>query len=306
MTYLKENSIKKEVFNMIKSMTGYGHSKYEIDGRIYTVDIKAVNHKYGDVTIKLPKIFNYKEEALRKKVLNSVSRGKIDVYITFENYSDKGIEVKFNMELAKAYIKELNRLSEETGISNNLSAIDISKMPEIFKLNESNDEDLLGDEIERALEEALEKFIAMRLTEGEKLVQDMLNRIDYIEEKVKEISEFSDGLVEEYIEKLEARVKELMKTDVIDENRIAQEIVIYSDKCSIQEELTRLNSHIDQFKNLLTQSSPIGKKIDFLIQEMNREINTIGSKANCLDITNRVIEIKTEIENIREQVQNIE
>ena len=291
---------------MIKSMTGYGHSKYEIDGRIYTVDIKSVNHKYGDVTIKLPKIFNYKEEALRKKVLNSVSRGKIDVYITFENYSDKGIEVKFNMELAKAYIKELNRLSEETGISNNLSAIDISKMPEIFKLNESNDEDLLGDEIEKALDEALEKFIAMRLAEGEKLVQDMLIRIDYIEEKVKEISKFSDGLVEEYIEKLEVRVKELMKTDVIDENRIAQEIVIYSDKCSIQEELTRLNSHIDQFKNLLTQSSPIGKKIDFLIQEMNREINTIGSKANCLDITNRVIEIKTEIENIREQVQNIE
>ncbi len=291
---------------MIRSMTGYGRSKYEIDGRIYTVDIKSVNHKYCDVSIKLPRILNYKEDDLRKKVINVISRGKIDVYITFENYSNKGIDVKFNMELAKAYVNELNRLSEETGISNNMTAIDISKMPEIFKLDESNDEDLIGSELDKALEQALEKFIEMREIEGKKLVQDMIKRIDFIDEKVKEISKFSNGLVEEYIEKLKIRVKELLQTDVVDENRLAQEIVIYSDKCSIEEELTRLNSHINQFRNLITASSPIGKKIDFLIQEMNRETNTIGSKANCLEITNRVIEIKTEIENIREQVQNIE
>jgi len=291
---------------MIRSMTGYGRSKYEIDGRIYTVDITSVNHKYGDVSIKLPRILNYKEDDLRKKLLNSISRGKIDVFVTFENYSSKGIDLKFNMELAKAYVNELNRLSEETGVSNNITAIDISKMPEIFKLNESNDEDLIGNEVEIALDEALTKFINMREVEGEKLVQDMLKRIDFIEEKVKEISNYSDGLVEEYIEKLKNRVKELMQTDVVDENRLAQEIVIYSDKCSIQEELTRLNSHINQFRNLINTTSPIGKKIDFLIQEMNRETNTIGSKANCLEITNRVIEIKTEIENIREQVQNVE
>ena len=291
---------------MIRSMTGYGRSKYEIDGRIYTVDIKSVNHKYCDVSIKLPRILNYKEDDLRKKVINVISRGKIDVYITFENYSNKGIDVKFNMELAKAYVNELNRLSEETGISNNMTAIDISKMPEIFKLNESNDEDLIGSELDKALDQALEKFIEMREIEGNKLVQDMIKRIDFIDEKVKEISKFSNGLVEEYIEKLKIRVKELLQTDVVDENRLAQEIVIYSDKCSIEEELTRLNSHINQFRNLITASSPIGKKIDFLIQEMNRETNTIGSKANCLEITNRVIEIKTEIENIREQVQNIE
>ena len=171
---------------MIRSMTGYGRSKYEIDGRIYTVDIKSVNHKYCDVSIKLPRILNYKEDDLRKKVINVISRGKIDVYITFENYSNKGIDVKFNMELAKAYVNELNRLSEETGISNNMTAIDISKMPEIFKLDESNDEDLIGSELDKALEQALEKFIEMREIEGKKLVQDMIKRIDFIDEKVKE------------------------------------------------------------------------------------------------------------------------
>ena len=291
---------------MIKSMTGYGRSKYEVDGRIYTVDIKSVNHKYSDISIKLPRILNYKEDDLRKKVSKAISRGKIDVFVTFENYSSQGVEVKFNMELAKAYVAELNRLSEETGVANNLNAIDISKMPEIFKLNESNDEDLIGSEVEFAVDEALEKFLSMREAEGEKLVLDINNRINFIEEKIKEISNFSDGLVEEYIEKLRNRIKELLQTDVVDEARLAQEIVIYSDKCSIQEELTRLGSHINQFRTLISGNSPVGKKIDFLIQEMNRETNTIGSKANCLDITNRVIEIKTEIENIREQVQNIE
>ena len=157
-----------------------------------------------------------------------------------------------------------------------------------------------------AVDEALEKFVAMRGIEGKKLVEDMEKRIKFISEKINEISEFSTRLVSEYVVKLEARIKEILKTDVVDESRLAQEIVIYSDKCSIEEELTRLKSHINQFSKLITDSSPIGKKLDFIIQEMNRETNTIGSKANCLEITNRVIEIKTEIENIREQVQNIE
>lgn len=291
---------------MIKSMTGFGRSKYEVDGRVYVVEIRSVNHKYNDVSIRLPRILNYKEDDLRKIVLGSISRGKVDVNISFENYSDKGIDVKFNIELAKAYVKELNRLSEETGVSNEMTAMDISKMPEIFKLNETNDEDLIGKELEEAVHMALDKFIEMRSAEGEKMIQDMSARMDIIESKIKEISDFSDGLVEEYISKLTSRVKELMKTDVVDESRIAQEIVIYSDKCSIQEELTRWYSHISQFRNFLKQESPIGKKMDFLIQEMNRETNTIGSKANCLEITNRVIEVKTELENIREQVQNIE
>ena len=173
-------------------------------------------------------------------------------------------------------------------------------------MEEDGDEELIAKELKVALSEALKNFVDMRTKEGEKLAEDMKKRVDWIEVKVGEIAKFSSTLVEEYIEKLETRVKELMKTDVVDETRLAQEIVIYSDKCSIEEELTRLKSHISQFNELLKGSSPIGKKFDFLVQEMNREVNTIGSKANCLEITNRVIDIKTEIENIREQIQNIE
>ena len=203
-------------------------------------------------------------------------------------------------------LKELKELSDETGIKYDINVMDISKLPEILKLEEDDNEEIISKEIMIALDEALEKFINMRETEGEKLAEDIENRINLVEEKVKEISKFSSTLVEDYISKLETRVNELLKTTVVDEARLAQEIVLFSDKSSIEEELTRLKSHISQFLNLLKQSSPIGKKFDFIVQEMNREINTIGSKANCLEITNRVIEVKTEIENIREQIQNIE
>lgn len=291
---------------MIRSMTGFGKAKYEVDGRTYNVEIKSVNHKYSDITVKLPRFLNYLEDKIRKRISNSISRGKIDVFINFENYSQKGINIKFNRELAKEYIKELTALSQETGIQNNINSLDISKMPEVLKIEEDGNEEQIEKELLIAVDEALEKFIKMRETEAIKLVQDMEQRIKFVSEKINEISEFSAGLVNEYVVKLEARIKEMLKTDVVDEARLAQEIVIYSDKCSIEEELTRLSSHINQFSKLIKESSPIGKKLDFIIQEINRETNTIGSKANCLEITNRVIEIKTEIENIREQVQNIE
>ena len=291
---------------MIRSMTGFGKAKYEVDGRTYNVEIKSVNHKYSDITVKLPRFLNYLEDKIRKRISSSISRGKIDVFINFENYSQKGINIKFNRELAKEYIKELTALSQETGIQNNINSLDISKMPEVLKIEEDGNEEQIEKELLIAVDEALGKFIKMRETEAVKLVQDMEERIKFVSEKINEISEFSAGLVNEYVVKLEARIKEMLKTDVVDEARLAQEIVIYSDKCSIEEELTRLSSHINQFSKLIKESSPIGKKLDFLIQEINRETNTIGSKANCLEITNRVIEIKTEIENIREQVQNIE
>lgn len=291
---------------MIKSMTGFGRGKYENEGRIYTVEIKAVNHKYNDVSIKMPRFFNSLEDGIRKKISSSVARGKIDVFVTFENYSDKGIEIKLNKELAKMYIKELNDLANETGIQNNINVMEIAKLPDILNIDEESQEELIKQELNIALDEAISKFVQMREIEGSKLAEDIEKRILWIETKVEEISKYSSTLLQEYIEKLEARVKELLQTDVVDENRLAQEIVIYSDKCSIEEELTRLRSHILQFKQLIKGESPIGKKFDFLVQEMNRETNTIGSKANCLEITNRVIDIKTEIENIREQIQNIE
>ncbi len=291
---------------MIKSMTGFGRATYEVDGRTYTVEIKSVNHKYNDINIRLPRFLNSIEDELRKQIQANISRGKIDVFINFDNYSDKGYNIKINRNLAKEYLTELKSLADETGVPFELSVIDVSKLPDILKMEEDGDEELIAKELKVALSEALKNFVDMRTKEGEKLAEDMKKRVDWIEVKVGEIAKFSSTLVEEYIEKLETRVKELMKTDVVDETRLAQEIVIYSDKCSIEEELTRLNSHISQFNELLKGSSPIGKKFDFLVQEMNREVNTIGSKANCLEITNRVIDIKTEIENIREQIQNIE
>ena len=287
-------------------MTGFGRGKYENEGRSYTVDIKSVNHKYTDISVRLPRFLNSEEDKIRKRISSAISRGKVDVLISFENYSSKGTNIRINKELAKEYIKELKSLADETDLQFNVDVIDISKFPEILKIEDTQDEELIGKELMIAVDDALEKFISMREIEGTRLVQDIEQRIYLIQNKVNEITEFSSTLVKEYMEKLKVRVNELLEPSTVDENRLMQEIVIFSDKSSIEEELTRLKSHMSQFLELIKQSSPIGKKIDFLIQEINREVNTIGSKANCLDITNRVIEIKTEVENIREQIQNIE
>ena len=292
---------------MIKSMTGFGRSVYENEGREYLIEIKSVNNRFSDINIKMPRSFNYLEEKIKKEVLKSVTRGKVDLYITFNNNSDKGKTIKLNTEIAKLYIDELKKLSKEAEIIDNINIMDISKFPDVLNIRlEEDSEEIIEKELMIALSEAINSFIEMREKEGIKIKQDFENRIEIVSEKIEKISNISTGLVEEYIVKLETRIKELLKTDVIDQTRLAQEVVIYSDKCSIQEELTRLRSHIAQFLNLTNEKVAIGKKLDFLIQEMNRETNTIGSKANNLEITNLVVDIKTELENIREQVQNIE
>ena len=291
---------------MIKSMTGFGRGKYENEGRTYTVEIKSVNHKYSDINVRLPRFLNSVEDKIRKRVAEVISRGKIDIFVSFENYSSSGTTIRINKELAKEYIKELKSLAEEADLRFDLNVIDVSKFPEILKLEDEDNDELIAQEVMIAVDDALEKFVSMRELEGQKLVEDIERRIYLIQEKVNEVSNFSSTLVEEYMTRLQTRVNELLAPGVVDEARLMQEIVIFSDKSSIEEELTRLKSHISQFLELIKQSSPIGKKIDFLIQEINREVNTIGSKANSLDITNKVIEIKTEVENIREQIQNIE
>ena len=291
---------------MIKSMTGFGRGKYENEGRTYTVEIKSVNHKYSDINVRLPRFLNSVEDKIRKRVAEVISRGKIDIFISFENYSSSGTTIRINKELAKEYIKELKSLAEEAELRFDLNVIDVSKFPEILKLEDEDNDELIAQEVMIAVDDALEKFVSMREVEGQKLVEDIERRIYLIQEKVNEVTNFSSTLVEEYMARLQTRVNELLAPGVVDESRLMQEIVIFSDKSSIEEELTRLKSHIGQFLELIKQSSPIGKKIDFLIQEINREVNTIGSKANSLDITNKVIEIKTEVENIREQIQNIE
>ena len=292
---------------MIKSMTGFGRSVYENEGREYLIEIKSVNNRFSDFNIKMPRSFNYLEEKIKKEVLKSVTRGKVDLYITFNNNSDKGKTIKLNTEIAKVYIDELKKLSKEAEIIDNINIMDISKFPDVLNIKmEEDSEEIIEKELMVALDEAIRSFIDMREKEGTKIKQDFENRIKIISEKVEQISNISTGLVEEYIVKLETRIKELLKTDVVDQTRLAQEVVIYSDKCSVQEELTRLRSHIGQFLSLTNENTAIGKKLDFLIQEMNRETNTIGSEANNLEITNLVVDIKTELENIREQVQNIE
>lgn len=290
---------------MIRSMTGYGRGKYSIDGREYTIEVKAVNNRYCDISVKLPRSISYLEEKIKQEVSNVVSRGKVDVFVTFYNNSTKGKKITFNNELASIYIDELRKMANENNINQEIQVTEISKFPDVLTIENEEDEELIWNELQNPLKEALDGFIAMKQAEGEKLYEDISRRIEKINGIVEIISENSTRLIKEYIVKLEERIKELMDTENIDENRLAMETVIYADKSSVEEEITRLKSHISQFKKMLNENVS-GKKIDFLIQEMNRETNTIGSKSASIDITNMVIDIKTEIEDIREQVQNIE
>lgn len=291
---------------MIKSMTGYGKSTLCVNSREYQVEIKTVNHKYSDINIKMPRIISYLEDDIRKAIASRIKRGKVDISITFEDYGQEANEVKINTELAQIYIRELKRLAIEENISSNIEATEISKFPDVLKIKSNFDESAIKEEILQVVNDATNKLIEMRTKEGEQISKDILDRISQIEEKTEEIFGLSTGLIDEYVVKLEARIKEILKTDDIDKSRLLQEVVIYADKCSVEEEITRIKSHILQLKDLLHNNEAIGKKMDFLIQEINRETNTIGSKANNLEITNRVVDIKTILEDIREQVQNIE
>lgn len=292
---------------MLKSMTGYGRGKYECDSREYTVEIKSVNNRYSDISIKMPRNISFLEDTVRKLISNSITRGKVEVFVSFTNNSDKGRNIELNYDLAKNYIEAMKKLAEETSINSNIEVIDVVRLPDVLNTTlDQEGENIITEELTKTVSEAITNFIKMKEIEGEKIKEDLQERIESVSEKINQINSISTGLVSEYIVKLEKRVNELLKPNVVDENRLAQEIVIYSDKCSVEEEITRMKSHISQFLNLLEQTNSNGKRIDFLIQEMNRETNTIGSKANNLQITNYVVDIKTELENIREQIQNIE
>lgn len=292
---------------MIRSMTGYGKGSLNIEGREYQIEIKSVNHRYLDINIKMPRTLSYLEETVKKEISEKIKRGKIDVFVTFENNGQEGRNIKINKELAKIYINQLKELAQEEKISSNIEVIDIAKFPDILTIKTDEEDEKIKNEIIQTTKEATDKIVEMKSIEGQKIAQDLLARIEKIENKIEEISKKSTGLIEEYVVKLEKRIKEILQTEEIDKTRLAQEVVIYADKCSIEEEITRLKSHIYQFKNLIADNNEtIGKKLDFIIQEMNRETNTIGSKANNLEITNGVIDIKTELEDIREQIQNIE
>ena len=290
---------------MIKSMTGYGRGKYENEGREYLIEIKSVNNRYCDISVKLPRSISYLEEKIKKEITSKVSRGKIDVFVTFYNNSTSGKNIKFNRELAGMYIAELKELAKENMLEEDIKVTEISKFPDVLTIENDEDEELIWNELNIPLTEAINNFVDMKETEGRKIYEDLINRIEDIQNKTNIISENSTRLIKDYIVKLETRIKDLLNTDNIDENRLAMETVIYADKCSVEEEITRLNSHVYQFKELI-KGNVVGKKLDFLIQEMNRETNTIGSKSSSIEITNLVIEMKTQIEDIREQIQNLE
>lgn len=291
---------------MIKSMTGYGKANLNKEEREYQVEIKTVNHRYLDISVKMPKQISYLEETIKKEISKQIKRGKVDIYVTFNNSSIEGKSIKINTQLAKAYISELKKLAEEEKILADIQVNDIAKYPEVLTVEYNQEDEIIKEEMTKTVQVAIENLISMREKEGEKLSEDLSKRLDSIQEKVNELDKYSTGLIEEYVVKLEERLKQLLPNQELDKNRLAQEVVIYADKCSIQEEITRLKSHISQFRGLLKSNESVGKKLDFIIQEMNRETNTIGSKSNNLDITNGVIDMKTEIENLREQVQNIE
>ena len=291
---------------MIKSMTGYGQGKFENDGRNYTVEIKAINHRYNDITVKMPRYLNFLEDTIRKYVSTTLNRGKIDVYISLKNMSDKGRDIKIDKCLAGMYINELRAVAAEYDLPDDLSTTSIARMPDLFVVENENLEDLYWNELKNALDVALENINKARTSEGERLAKDIHSRLNKISEIIPIVEEASKKLLDEYKTKLENRIAELGANEIVDESRLGVEIVLFADKSSICEEITRLKSHIESFKEMINAEGPIGKKIDFLIQEMNRETNTIGSKANSLGITKYVIEMKNELENIREQIQNIE
>ncbi len=292
---------------MIKSMTGFGRCEVLKDSRKFTVELKSVNHRYLDVNIRMPKKLNFFETSIRTLLKSYADRGKVDIFITYEDLSQSQVSVKYNAALAAEYLKYLNQMAEEFSLDNDVRVSTLSRYPEVFTMEEcSEDEDELWNGLKEALEGAFSQFVEMRTKEGERLKQDILLKLDLLSEQIRFIEERSPQIIAEYRTKLEEKMRELLEDTQIDDNRIAAEVILFADKICTDEEVVRLKSHIQHMKETLEESNGIGRKLDFIAQEMNREANTILSKANDLDISNRAISLKTEIEKIREQIQNIE
>lgn len=292
---------------MIKSMTGYGKSEQTIDSLNVTVEIKSVNHRYFEFSARVPREYGFLEEKLKKYCNSLITRGKVECYVSVEDLEEREMEVNVNETLAAGYVKALKELSERFGLKDDISAVTLSRYPDVITLHKaSEDEERIWNAVKTVAETAVSKFIEMRETEGSKLRGDILSRADYIIECVEFIEGRSPETVREYNEKLKQRMKELLGDAAVDEQRLLNEAAIYADKIAVDEETVRLRSHISQLRDFMNSSEAIGRKLDFLVQEINRETNTIGSKAQDVDIAKKVIAIKAEVEKIREQVQNIE
>ncbi|CCJ34176.1 YicC/YloC family endoribonuclease [Caloramator australicus] len=292
---------------MIKSMTGYGRGECEENNRRFVIELKSVNNRYLDINIRLPKHLISLEDNIRKYISSRVSRGKIDVFVSQEKFSDDDIKVVLDEQVASYYYNVYSELKKKFNLQEEITLSLLAKAPDVIIIEKNEDDvETVWDTMKKALDEALSVFIDMRTKEGLKLKQDILERCMIISEKVNLIEKRSPSIIDEYREKIKLRVSEFLKDVEIDESRLLNEVAFFADKVNIDEEITRLKSHIEQLRLSLESDEAVGRKLDFLIQEMNRETNTIGSKANDLSIANLVIDIKSELEKIREQVQNIE
>ncbi len=292
---------------MIKSMTGFGRAESVTKDRKIVIEMKSVNHRYCDLNIKMPKKLNFFEAAIRNHLKKYIGRGKVDIFITYEDYSENNVCVKYNPEIAAEYVKYLQQMADTFELRSDLSVVALSRYPEVFTLEEqSENEEQLWNEFVVILDEAANHFVESRTKEGEVLKEDLLQKLDGMLSMVDYIESVSPSLVEDYRNRLEAKVKELLEGAGMDESRIATEVTIYADKICVDEETVRLRSHIENTKAILLEGGNVGRKLDFVAQEMNREANTILSKANSLDVSNKAIDLKTEIEKVREQIQNIE
>ena len=293
---------------MAISMTGFGRGEFKNDNYHFLIECKTINHKYCDINVRLTRKISFLEDKIRNYVKNFVKRGRVDLYIKLDLIGSEDVNLKFDDKLASQYVNILNEIKEKFNLQDDISVMSVAKFPDIVKCEEKEeDEDLYWSMLREALDITLEKLGQMRQEEGKKLAEDTLERCDTLRSYVDEIEKYSDTIVNEYKEKLNNRIKEILEDpNIIDENRLAQEVAIFADKSNITEEIVRFRSHIEQLKKTVVKNDSIGRKIDFLIQEMNREVNTMGSKSSNINITNLVVEVKSELEKIREQIQNIE
>ena len=294
---------------MVKSMTGYGRARETRNGRDITVEVRSVNNRYLDCTVKMPRAYIFAEDAVKTEVQKAASRGKVDVFISVDSIGAEETVVKVNEPLAQSYISAMKQLIDmgKGNISGVYSATDLARLPDVLTVTKAEEDlDTISADLAAVLEQALRNYVSMRETEGKKLAEDIFSRLDTIEEITGKIEKRSPETVSEYREKLTARMKEVLQSTTIDESRILTEAAIFADKVAVDEETVRLRSHLSQLREMLASDIPVGRKLDFLIQEVNRESNTIGSKCTDLEISRWVVDLKAEIEKIREQVQNIE
>lgn len=293
--------------NSIKSMTGFGRCEISEGSRKVTVEMKSVNHRYLDISIKMPKKLNFFDASIRNLLKEYIQRGKVDLFITYEDTSENNVSVSYHPEVAAEYLKYLRQMSEEFKLEDDIRVSTLSRYPEIFTLDDVEiDEEGIWRILEKAIRGASEAFVEARINEGENLRSDLLEKLDEMLKITDFIEKRSPQIIEEYKAGLIARVKELIEDTKVDESRLLTEVTIFADKVCVDEELVRLHSHIETVKEELVEGGSIGRKLDFLAQEMNREANTILSKSSDLEISNRGIELKTGIEKVREQIQNIE